>query len=76
MEERIRAVMASVLEIEEKKVKDDTSPDTVDSWDSIKQMSLIIAMEEEFNIRFPEEKIPELLSYKSFKNSLNELGVL
>ena len=48
--ERIKNVMSAVFEIPEEQIKDNSSPDTIESWDSLKHMNLIIALEEEFEV--------------------------
>jgi len=57
MKEKIKEIMASVLNIEIDKISDNSSPDTIEAWDSLKQMDLIISIEEEFNIEFSDEEL-------------------
>ena len=39
-----------------------SSPDTVDGWDSLQHLNLILALEEEFGISFTESQMIEMLS--------------
>ena len=39
-----------------------SSPDTVDGWDSLQHLNLILALEEEFGISFSESQMIEMLS--------------
>lgn len=39
-------------------VRDTTVAADIDGWDSISHTYLILALEERFDIRFPDEKIP------------------
>lgn len=64
MEERVKGIMAEILDLQVEKINEDTSPDTVKDWDSLKHMQLILSLEEEFNIEIPDEKIDEMLSLK------------
>ena len=48
MENRVKKVIAEILDIEINSINDNTSPETVESWDSLKQMNIIVALEEEF----------------------------
>jgi acyl carrier protein len=73
-ENQIKKVMSMVLEIDESQINDNTSPDSVAGWDSLKQMTLILSLEEEFGIRFEDDQIPELLSYNAFKVALADAG--
>lgn len=40
----------------------DSSPDTVEGWDSLQHLNLVLSLEQEFGISFKEEQIVELLS--------------
>lgn len=72
MEDRIKNVMAAVFEIHVDDITDATSPDTVQLWDSLKHMQLVIALEEEFGIRIEDEEIVEMLNYSLIKNIISE----
>lgn len=67
MDDRIRKVMASVLDVPISTIHDKTSADTVSAWDSIKQINLIVALEEEFSIQFDDKEMVQLLNYKLIK---------
>lgn len=75
MEDRIKNVMAAVFEISADDITDESSPDTIESWDSLKHMNLILVLEEEFNIELTEEQTVEILSYPLIKIVLKELGI-
>jgi|TARA_B100001964_G_C14187546_1_gene579399 acyl carrier protein len=55
MESRIKKVMSNVLNIDIALINNNTSPDNVENWDSLKHMNLIIALEEEFEFEFDEQ---------------------
>jgi acyl carrier protein len=63
MGDTIKNIMAQVFQIEAASIVADTSPESVERWDSLKHMQLVMALEDEFGIEFPDEVIPELLSY-------------
>lgn len=73
MEQRVREVMAAILGLEEDEIEDDTSPNTVESWDSLKHMNLILALEEEFDVEFSDDQVGELTSYGEIRETLAEL---
>lgn len=76
MEERIKNVMSAVFEVSVDKINDNASPDTIESWDSLKHMNLIIALEEEFDVEISESETVELLSFKLISIILNDHGVV
>jgi acyl carrier protein len=67
LEQRIKNVMSAVFEISVEEIKDDSSPDTIGSWDSLKHMNLVIALEEEFETEFTEDEILEMMNYTLIK---------
>ena len=63
-ESRLLDILTTILG---KNVDESCSAETIESWDSLTHIEIIITIEEEFGIKIPQEKIPEL---KSFKNLL------
>jgi acyl carrier protein len=64
MEDRIKGVMAAVFGISADEIADDASPHDIKSWDSIKHMNLVLALEEEFDIKFEDAEIPSLVNFQ------------
>ena len=72
VEDRLKNVMSSVFGIPKNDIRDDASPDTIDSWDSLKHMNLIVALEEEFETEFEDSDIIEMMNYKLIINLLED----
>ena len=72
VEDRLKNVMSSVFGIPKNDIQDDASPDTIDSWDSLKHMNLIVALEEEFETEFGDHDIIEMMNYKLIINLLKD----
>ena len=62
-DKKIKELMATVFEIDEYLIDENSSTQTIDHWDSLRHMNLIVALEEEFNVRFEDEEISELINY-------------
>ena len=52
MEKKIKLIMSKVFKISLYSINEDSSPDNIESWDSLNHMDLIRSIEEEFNIEF------------------------
>lgn len=65
MEEKIKQVMADILDMEPSGINDDTSMDNVEGWDSANHISLVLALEEEFDVAFDVSEIEEMTSFYS-----------
>ncbi|GBO52283.1 hypothetical protein APA_5373 [Pseudanabaena sp. lw0831] len=73
IDKRIKQVMAAVFEVEADSISEDASPDTIEIWDSLHHMNLVVALEEEFTVVFDDEQIGDLLNYKLIKIAISEL---
>ena len=72
IEDRIKNVMLAVFEIPVDKIDENSSPDNIESWDSINHMKIVVALEEEFNVQFTDDNIIELINMKLIKAVLLE----
>ncbi|MHB9026490.1 MAG: acyl carrier protein [Armatimonadota bacterium] len=63
MEERIKRIMSAVLRIDDDAIGPDTRAENTASWDSLGQMNLAVALEQEFDIEIPVDDIMALKSY-------------
>jgi len=60
----LKKVMARVFEISEEQITPESSPDTLEQWDSLKHMELIVEIENYFQIELPEVAIIESLNFE------------
>lgn len=74
-EGRLKQVMADVFHVPAERVGDDTSVDTVEKWDSVTHLNLILALEQEFGVSFSEEETVESLNYPLVKMALEAHGI-
>ena len=75
IKDRVRNVMAAVFEIPMDQIDDQSSMDSIESWDSIRHMNLVIALEEEFGCYFLDSETVELLNFKLVMKILNDHGI-
>ena len=73
MSNTIRLVMSQVLQVEPEEISAESSPESIERWDSLKHMQLILALEDELGIQFPDDAIPELLSFGAIEKMVGEL---
>ncbi len=69
---KIKEVMAAVLEVDPSAISEDASMDSIESWNSLRQMSLVLALEEEFGVSFPDEDAANATSFKLLSLVLEE----
>jgi acyl carrier protein len=63
IETRARVILAEVLGLDPSEVGPDTSTDTVENWDSLQHLTLVLALEEEFDIQLDDEESVAIVSF-------------
>ena len=71
---RVKDVMAAVLEVDVLTIGDDASMDTISSWDSLRHMNLVLALEDAFGVSFPDDDAANATSYQLILLVLRELA--
>ena len=64
MEEKIKKIMSDIFFINISDITENSSQDTIENWDSIGNLNLVTALEEEFEINFTDDQIIEMLNFK------------
>ena len=58
--ERVRAVAADVLGVPPARIDERSSPEEFENWDSILQLNLLLALEQEFDLQFEPEEMERM----------------
>ena len=64
--------MSEVFDLDQDKINEDSSTNTLIEWDSMSHMNLIVALEEEFKCEFDEDDIEKMISFKIIKITLEK----
>lgn len=75
MENRIKKIMSAVFEISIDKINRESSPDSIESWDSLRHMKLVLSLEDEFEVEFTENEVVEMLSFQLIEMVLKDHGI-
>lgn len=67
MDHRIKEIMGTIFEVPADDITDDSSPDSIVLWDSLKHMQLVVALEEEFSVQFSDDEIVGMQKYLLLK---------
>ncbi|MGH9769016.1 MAG: acyl carrier protein [Blastocatellia bacterium] len=62
MKERVIRIVSQVMGVPMDQVTEGSSSQTVETWDSLNHMNLILALEEEFGVQFSDEQIMRMLN--------------
>jgi acyl carrier protein len=75
-ETKLKSVMAKVFGVPVEAITGDASPDSIEKWDSLRHMNLVLALEEEFGVELTDDQVVEILSYPLIKIILGEHGAV
>lgn len=73
--ERIRLIVSDVLEIDPKRVQEGSQQADLAEWDSLAQLRLVTALEQEFGVRPTMREIAELTSIPAIARYLDTATV-
>ena len=71
---RVQQVIADLFGVEASDVLPSSSQDTIEKWDSLQHLNLVLALEDEFSVQFTPEEMAELLSAELIVMLLEEKG--
>ena len=72
---KIGSLLAALFPELDRSLRAEDSPETLGSWDSIKQVDIILTVEEAFEIGLTTKEITELQSLGSLVRILRERGL-
>jgi acyl carrier protein len=72
MENRIKKVMGDIFNIDVNSINDKSSSDSIENWDSLKHMNLLVALEEEFDVEFDDVDLENLLNFQLIYTAIRE----
>ena len=72
---RVAKVFSEVLGNSPDTVTDETSPDNTPQWDSMAAMNLVVAIEDEFDIRLSTAEIVSMRNVAIVKKVLTAKGI-
>jgi acyl carrier protein len=69
----LKQVMSSTLKVEPSAITPASTSETLENWDSLKHLNLILALEEAFDVSIPDEEAANITSYALIKSVLEDL---
>tara|TARA_Y100000815_G_scaffold233710_1_gene225341 strand:+ start:203 stop:442 length:240 start_codon:yes stop_codon:yes gene_type:complete len=75
MSEKLYNIISKVFSVPISEINDESSPETIESWDSFLGLVLIDELESNFNVQFSLSEIVDIKTIKQIKNILKNHGV-
>ena len=58
--EQVRNIASDIFGIPVEKITAESSPETIENWDSMQHLNLVLAMEEKFGVQLDPEDIEQM----------------
>jgi len=75
MSNKLYEILSQVFNVDISLINDQSSPETIESWDSFHGLALIDAIEMEFNIQFSISEITDIKNVDDIKKHLKNHSV-
>ena len=75
MSKKLYQIIGKILDVPASEINDESSPETIENWDSFNSLMLADELESEFNISFTLEEIIDSANVTAIKKHLKNHGV-
>ena len=75
MSKKLYDIISKVFSVQISEINDESSPETIESWDSFNGLILVDELESNFNIKFSVSEIIDVKNVKDIKKHLSNHGV-
>jgi acyl carrier protein len=66
--DQVRSIASDIFGVPAAKVTAESSPQTIETWDSMQHLNLVLAIEEKFGLQLSPEEIEEMKSVGAVAN--------
>ena len=75
MSQRLYDLIGKIMGVQSSSINDESSPETIENWDSFNRLVIADELELEFNISFALEEIIDSANVSAIKKHLKNHGV-
>ncbi len=72
---KLHLLISKVFGVPVEKISDESSPDNIETWDSLSHLNLIVSIEAQFGIGLSPEEAMEMQSVKLIRMTLADHGI-
>lgn len=72
--DRVRQAVADVFDVSIAEVGPDSSPESIEAWDSMGHLNLVLALEQTLGVSFSPEEIGKLVSVRAIVEAVKAKG--
>lgn len=74
VDERVRTIISNIFNTPADEINAGSSPETIEAWDSMGHLMLILELEQEFGIQIPPEEVEKMTSVGAVRQALARCG--
>lgn len=71
----LKELVANVLNVDPSEIQDDSSPQTIGTWDSFAGLMLVSELEQHYKVKFTSDDVTGVRCVADIKAALNRHGV-
>ncbi len=75
MADKLITIFSEVLVVNASVLNDESSPDTLEEWDSLGAMNLVAAIEEKFDVQLSTKEIMKMVTIGLVRQFLQDKGI-
>jgi len=68
---RVQRIIAEVFSLPVESITGESSPETIEGWDSVGHLNLVLALEQEFHVQFSPDDIEKMVNAERINHVLN-----
>ena len=72
IDERINRIFCEIFGISENQIADSVSYNSLETWDSLRHLQLIAALEKEFTIKFKMDDVINMENFKLVRDTVKQ----
>lgn len=62
---KVRLIVSDIFNVPLEEITSESSPESIENWDSMQQLNLVLSLEDEFSVNFEPEEIEKLTDVKA-----------
>jgi acyl carrier protein len=74
-ENKLKQILADVFSEDIENINEEASADTIEKWDSLNHLNLVLAIESEFDISLSEDDSIQIMNYPLIKEILKDYDI-
>lgn len=76
VDERVKTIISTIFNTPAEEIGPGSSPETIEAWDSMGHLMLVLELEQEFGIQIPPEEVEKMTSVAAVGQAVARCGAV